>query len=441
MTALLAIDIGNTWIHVGILGIDGTIYASSSRSIPTQTLVEGWAEQDPQQWLAITVDLCQEVRAKYPTTSINAIGISGQSGVFIRGHRPALIGADRRHRDAGVRGTVLAQRLAWATQAHWEPGPLQLSTHGWLLEELGADRVIDLPGAGETGNLDPTGRAWDHTVTANGWELPDIRSAPSQVGTLNHLGANLLDVEEGIPLVLAPSGVVGLIDAFFGRSIGAGLIHLGPSTWLAAFVDTPESPLADNTVFPAFPGFSLASGLVPTPMAALDFARHTWLPNKSSREADNVLLAQGANVAASNLLMTEVATRTYGLIGLSEQTRSWQAYLAAYEHIAFQLAHHAQAIGFDPELIPLVGTVITHPIWPQLIADVFNRPVTAVRMAHAGLHACARSVAGALHWPLPAPLAGDGIRIHPGPRAKDYAVFRQAHAQLATQMGAMQWTG
>ncbi|WP_336250541.1 FGGY family carbohydrate kinase [Stomatohabitans albus] len=436
MQPVLAIDIGNAWIRVGIVGIDGTVLASAARPIRTSMPNDGWAEQDPEHWVATIVDLVQAVRRAYPTTYIHAIGVTGQSRVVLAQHQYAIVAADTRHLAIldlpSTLEPTLAQRLdaqlVWASQAHWNPGPLHLSAHGWLLAYLGAEPVIDLYAAAQSGGLDRTTLRWRSDLSQDGWELPAIKVKPSVVGYLNTLGATLLDCDEGTPLVLAPSGEAGLIDAVFGRYVGSGLIQLGARVGISVLTECDEPTHPTMTPYPAFPGFNVVEYMISNPMAGLHWARKMWMPSMSTQEADLALIQSGAHVGTSQLVMAEIAPTTFALTGMTQQTQPWQGYLAAYEYLAFQLGDAANQMGLIPDIVPLLGIPVTHPIWPQLLADVLNRPVSAIRPAVVSLYRCVDAITQAFNWPSPAPLLGDGICIYPGPRAQIYAEQRE-HAR------------
>lgn len=354
MSAILAIDITDDIVHVGILGLDGTVYAAATRRLPTVPYTTTASTTEDEAWLSTLMACCDEVRRAYPTTMITAVGIAGQAARLVQAER------------------FSAKAL---------------------------------------------------TVT------PFL--------------AELIDVEPHTPLVITPGGRAALIDALHGHRVGGGLIYLGETPWVAGLVEsTPgvELPSPEGVeAEPAFPGFKVHVAYGLHLAQALNWARQTWMGDVPAADADQQLLSNGATAVTSRLSLAPLCRGHYAVAGMTARTKAWQLYQAAYEYVAFGLLACSARIGMDADVIPIAGVPITHPIWPQLIADTFNRPVVAVHIQHAGLHGCIRAVADALGWPVPPPLPRDSIVLSPGPRHKDLAQFRSVHQQFGMQTSAIRW--
>lgn len=353
MSAILAIDITDELVHVGLLGLDGTVYSAATRQLPTLPHTVMTTSVGEAEWLGVLIACCDEVRQAYPTTAIVAVGIAGQATRLVNQER------------------FSARSLTVTTSL-----------------------------------------------------------------------ADLIDVQVGTPLVITPGGRAALIDALHGHTVGGGLIHLSPTPWIAGLVEANRTDLPSPEgveTEPAFPGFTVQVAYGHQLIKALGWARTSWLPHGSQEEADQALVREGATAVTSRLAVTALGHGTYAVAGLNERTQPWQIYQAAYEYVAFGLATFAARIGMDTDVIPITGVSITHPIWPQLIADIFNRPVVAVHTQHAGLHGCVRAVADTLGWPVPAPLRREGIVVSPGPRSKDYAVLYQVYQQFGSRVAPIRW--
>lgn len=354
MSAILAIDITDELVHVGLLGLDGTVFAAATRRLPTLPHAALTSSMGEEEWLGALIACCDEVRRAYPTTAIVAVGIAGQAARLVSEER------------------FSAKSLS---------------------------------------------------VTAS--------------------LADLIDVEVGTPLVITPGGRAALIDALHGHAVGGGLIYLGATPWIAGLVEATlgaELPTPEGVeTEPAFPGFKVHVAYGHHLVQALAWARTSWMRDAAQEEADQALVREGATAVTSRLSVAALGHGNYAVAGLNERTRPWQMYQAAYEYVAFGLATFAERIGMDTDVIPIAGVPITHPIWPQLIADIFNRPVVAVHTQHAGLHGCVRAVADTLGWPMPSPLQREGIVVSPGPRTKDFAVLRHIHQQFGGRITPIRW--
>lgn len=354
MSTIFVIDITDELVHVGLLGLDGTVFAAATRPLPGLPHAAVTSVTGEEDWLGALIACTDEARRAYPTTAIVAVGIAGQ-----------------------------AARL--------------------VSEERFSAKSL--------------------TVT------PFL--------------ADLIDVEVGTPLVITPGGRAALIDALHGHTVGGGLVYLGATPWIAGLVEATSgvdlpSPEGVETE-PAFSGFKVQVAYGHHLAQALAWANTSWMGNLPREEADIALVKEGATAVTSRLSVAAFGHGNYAVAGLTERTKPWQIYQAAYEYVAFGLATFAERIGMDTDVIPIAGVPITHPIWPQLIADVFNRPVAAVHTHHVGLHGCVRAVTDALGWPIPAPLQHGGIVLSPGPRNKDFAVLRHVYQQFGCRIAPIRW--
>ncbi|MFM7212597.1 MAG: FGGY family carbohydrate kinase, partial [Actinomycetota bacterium] len=75
--AVVGIDLGTQSVKVAAVGDDGRVLAAATRPYPVRSPHPGWAEADPAEWLAATVDAANEVVATSPEPA-QAVGLSGQ---------------------------------------------------------------------------------------------------------------------------------------------------------------------------------------------------------------------------------------------------------------------------------------------------------------------------------------------------------------------------
>ena len=103
---VLGIDLGTQSVKVAAVeatrdGRDATVVASASRPYPVDSPHPGWAQSDPQAWLAAVSDAAAEVLDRIGDSPV-ALGLSGQMhGVVLTDDtgaalRPAILWADTR---------------------------------------------------------------------------------------------------------------------------------------------------------------------------------------------------------------------------------------------------------------------------------------------------------------------------------------------------------
>jgi len=99
MRYVIGIDLGTSGTKTVLFDENGISVASATREYPLYQPYNGWAEQDPKDWVDAAIATIQEVvqNANVPADSIVALGISGQmhglvmleeEGVVLR---PAII--------------------------------------------------------------------------------------------------------------------------------------------------------------------------------------------------------------------------------------------------------------------------------------------------------------------------------------------------------------
>ena len=81
----LGIDLGTGSVKAALVADDGTVLASASRVYPVESPGPGWAETDPQAWLAATRSVVAEVAAAGGERP-SAVGFSGQQHEIGRAH-------------------------------------------------------------------------------------------------------------------------------------------------------------------------------------------------------------------------------------------------------------------------------------------------------------------------------------------------------------------
>src|SRR5258708_2919712 len=76
--AVLGIDLGTTGCKAVLVDRAGRILASATAAYPLSTPRPLWSEQDPADWWKGMVAAAREVIGKWPTETVEGVGIGGQ---------------------------------------------------------------------------------------------------------------------------------------------------------------------------------------------------------------------------------------------------------------------------------------------------------------------------------------------------------------------------
>ncbi len=125
-TYLLGIDVGTTGGKALLVGVDGTVRASSTTEYPMSTPQPLWAEQNPADWWAATVTSIQRVLGE------SGVKPSQVAGVGLTGQMHGLVLLD-------VHGEVLRPCIMWNDQR-------TAAQCAAITQEVGAENVIRLTG-------------------------------------------------------------------------------------------------------------------------------------------------------------------------------------------------------------------------------------------------------------------------------------------------------
>lgn len=102
MKYLIGIDLGTSGTKTVLFDLEGNIVASQSAEYPMSQPKNGWAEQNPDDWVSAGISTLRAVSSAVDPSDILGIGISGQmhglvmldaAGEVIR---PSIIWCDQR---------------------------------------------------------------------------------------------------------------------------------------------------------------------------------------------------------------------------------------------------------------------------------------------------------------------------------------------------------
>lgn len=482
---LLGLDLGTSSTKAILSRTDGTILAEAAKEYGILSPRQGWAEQDPGTWQKAAWESIRQALELSGASPVNivAIGLSGQMhGTVCLDHqgqvlRPAIIWADQRsaRQVEEIYRTIGKERLGG-----WTGNPLatgfMLATLSWLREnepEIAREtQTLLLPKdflryrmTGELGSepsdasstllFDPFHVNWS-------WELlkelqidpgllPSIYPSSQIAGTLGREWSKATGLLEGTPVVFGGS------DQAL-QALGNGVVQPGT---VSCTIGTGGQLLAPS-LEPAFdPQLRLhlfchaAPNLWHLEAATLSAGLSLkWLRDQMFEGYDYTQLADLASQAppgSGGLLFHPylVGERTplmdpnrrASFSGLSLHHKRSHLVRAVMEGVVLSLRQGLDLIlelGIPCEQIVASGGGTRNALWLELMADIFNRPISQTESREAaalgaallagvgvGVYSDLRSaVQQAVHW--------KDIVIQPDPQKVE--IYRKVYEHYIAEL-------
>jgi xylulokinase len=488
---LLGIDLGTSSVKVVAVDQDGPVVARAAHPYPIETPRPGFAEQDPDSWWRATCACVREVlRVVDGGGHTAAVGLAGQMHALVplgsdgAPVRPAIIWPDTRADDecALIAVALGAERLYALTGVPPTTGMLGPSLL-WMRrhepELFARIRQVLLPKDYVRSRL--TGEVATDRSDASGTLLFDIRQGTWSAEILNALGIE----RTMLPPVLAahalagevtqrasddsglPVGtpvVVGAGDQMAGAlAIGVSAPGLGASVIGSGgqLITTVSEPVVDpeqrvQTFCHAVPDAWLLMGAVLSAGLSFDWIKGV-LSNRDEAVASSheTLLAEAATVppGADGLLFLpllngirtpDVDPHARGsFVGLRLSHSRAHLVRAVLEGVAYAMREALTAfddLGVDVTSLVGSGGGARHPLWRQIQADVYGRPLSIVSEEdHSGYGAALLAGIGAgryesvddarlRHLPITGTVAPDPSNREPYDRL--YGLYRTLYPAL-----------
>ncbi len=353
MDIVLACDLGTsscklTAVDIASKNGAGRIVGVASHLYPTRHGADGWAEQDPADWLHGFAAAVHELAEAGALREIRALAFTGQMSAALpvdasgQALHPALIWSDQRatvETDAaaariapgafyGLTGNTLnatytGPKLAWLARHRpevWAATATFLQPKDWLIAQLTGVLAMDHSDASCTGLYELASGTWSpHLCDLFGLPLtlaPPLAEAASVIGTLDATMARRLGLPGGLPVVLGGGdGPTSALGTGIGR--GEAYLSIGTSAWVSFLND---APVIDETrrIFSfrhVLPGVYAVTGSTQNAGSAL-----AWLGS---------LLAAGDIGAEVRTALATVAPGAGGLLVLpylqGERTPVWDS--------------------------------------------------------------------------------------------------------------------
>jgi xylulokinase len=488
---LIGIDVGTGGTRVLLVDAAGKVIGSTVQDhAPFQSPHTGWAEQDPEDWWRAAAHAIPALLQATSTSpdEIAAVGLSGQmhGAVLLdaadRVLRPALIWCDQRTAADAARLTeqlgaarlieltsnpaltnFTLTKLLWVRThepAIWQKFRSFLLPKDYVRFRLTGEKAMDVADASGTLLLDVAHRRWStemlSAVEMRESILPGLHECHEIAGAVTAEAAALTGLRAGTPVV------AGAGDQAAG-ALGMGIVRPGDvsatiGTSGVVFAAT-NRPFLDpqgrlHTFCHAVPGRWHIMGVTQAAGLSLRWFRDTFA-GTSDEDAYTRLADSAASVppGAEGLLWAPylMGERTPhldpeargALVGLTASHRSPHIVRAFMEGVAFSLKDTLSIfaeLGVPVGAIRLGGGGARSPLWRQIQADVYARPVEIVVAEEGAAYGAALLAGiGTGLWPS-ADAACDAViqvadRIAPNPadstKLQDfYALYRSLYPSL-----------
>ena len=433
MALVLALDLGSTQLKCSLIDHDGRLVASASQGYETYAPCAGHLEQDPDDWRNAMRIVLSNVLARVDGRRICAIGFSGHmSGTVLLGgngdvlSRCIMLSDSRSDGQCGTIDRVAGKRiraitgnpvinaftlpkLLWIKENHpdvWSRTRHVLSPKDYLRFLLTGVVSTEYTDAFNTLALDKDTRDWDDDVLASvgldRLKFPKVLSPFDIVGQTGRRAHDEFALPEGIPVA---SGVADMAAAAVGTNLfaeGSSALTLGTcATFLALVPAIGDEGFGQVTYhlhalkdrFYAL-GSHFNGGLavnwitrILNERGELDFHMMDDLAHEA------VQVPPGSNglltipfLAGSGSPYFSSSDRMV-LLGASASTGRAELFRSMLEGISMNLY----------QTLELYDRMLSHPVahvllggggvriegWPQMIADVFQRPIRTVQNADA----------------------------------------------------------
>jgi xylulokinase len=421
-TFLVGIDLGTSGVKALVLDPEHGVLGTASTEYAIQTPHPGWAEQDPEVWFQASIEVIRRVivQSGISPDEIAAIGFSGQMHGTVcldaRGKdlRPAIIWPDQRSRQQVER---VRREIGLEKLGEWTGNPLatgfMLSSWLWLQEHEAetarATQHLLLPkdylryrftgrlgsepsDASSTSLFDPKSGGWSAPLleffAIDPQLLPEINPSAQVAGRLANDVAEAAGLHPEIPVAFGGSdqSCQALGNGVVAPGVVSCTIGTGGQLFAPLLSPTYDPQLRLHLFCHAIPdrwhflAATLSAGL------SLKWLRDSILAGYSYQELADLAAAVPPGSEGLFFLPYLVGERTphmdprarAAFIGLSLRHQRAHLVRAVMEGAVFSLRQGLDlmlALDVPVESIVASGGASSHPLWLQLQADIFNRPI------------------------------------------------------------------
>lgn len=419
---VIGLDIGTTSTMAIAARLPGDVLAVASRPVTLSSPHAGWAEEDPEQWWANSIDVLREVTSALPASDIAGICVTGMlpavvlldaEGALLR---PSIQQSDgrcatevddlRREVDEaaflqrtgnGINQQLVAAKLRWI--ARHEPAVFAriatvFGSYDYINWRLTGTRAVEQNWALEAGFTDlVSGTIADDLVTLAGIPreaVPPRMVSHEQMGTVSAEAAVATGLPPGLP-------VFGGAADHIVSALGAGIAQAGDV--LLKFGGAGDIVVATDRALPdarlyldyhLVPGLLAPNGCMASSGSALNWLGGLIGQSTEGERPHGALDALAADVPAGSegliCLPYFLGEKTPihdplargSFVGLSLSHGRGHIWRALLEAVAFGFRHHVDVldeIGHAPRRFMASDGGTNSRIWMQIMADVLGEPV------------------------------------------------------------------
>ena len=455
MAYLIGIDVGTSSTKAILIEQDGRVVKTVAPEYEFQTPKPLWAESDPADWWAATIDAIKALLEDIDASQVAGLGLTGQMHGLVcldkAGEvlRPCIMWNDQRTAAQCLEMTTrigeddvisitgnpilpgfTAPKIRWVEEN--EPEVFEridkvLLPKDYIRYKLSGEFFTDVSDASGTSLLDVQQRRWARYILnefkwPESW-LPEVTESPVASTRLSASAASLTGLRDGLPIIAGGGDQAA-------QAVGCGIVREGVisatlGTSGVVFAHSDEYRVEPKGRLHAFchavPGKWHLMGVMLSAGGA-----YQWYRNQLCKDAVSSEKETGTD--AYELLNEEAAKAPPGCEGLlflpylsGERTpypepnargsfvglslRHTRAHMtrSVLEGVSFGLNDSLElmrSMGIAPENIVLSGGGANSPLWRQMLADVFDTNCSMVNATEGAAYGAAL-------------LAGVGAGVYP----------------------------
>jgi xylulokinase len=412
---VLTIDVGTSALKAVLYSAQGGVLASATERYGYEVPQPGWAEANPEDWwIALTGALARLGAGGVDLKQVEVIGLTGQMHTAVlldetgQPLKPTMLWLDRRAvaetaelkvqldlPPAQLNSTYTLPKLLWL--ARHQPEVLArtqtiLWPKDYLRYRLTGQLLTDVTEASGAAIFEESQQNWAvdrlRLVNLDPAVLPPIRPAGAETGPLLPDVAATFGLSPQVKVIVGAGDVIALLGGA-PPQLGRLTCSLGSSAMISSLMPDEQiiqDPQQRLYVYPHLP-YRLLNGVLSTSGASLTWARQALYGEETAW--DSILAAANAvPPGAEGLFFLPFLTGERcpywndalrgGLYGLTFAHQRPQIIRAVMEGVAYSLRHLldiAEELGVSIDEIALAGGGATVLGWPQIIADVCQRPL------------------------------------------------------------------
>lgn len=410
---ILGIDLGSGSLKAGLTDLEGRLLGRSQAAYPTQAPKPGWAQQDPNDWIAALETAVPDLLEKTGVAPerILCIGLCGAAHIPVlldgrdRPTCPSILWSDCRsageveYLEAALGGLIMKKTwnkvgCAWTLpQLVWlrnnAPEALDhattfLTSKDYIAYWLTGEKACDVGSATATMMFDPKKGSWVEELIKetglSGRIFPEVRESRHLVGKTTSRAARI-GLASGIPVVLGCLDSVAEMIAVGGRSEYDCALRLGTAGGVLVLRRGGRYvPGLYNYPFP-YDDLSILQAGTSCCGRSLEWIRTVFSARDSELSGSDSFRPGAEGLIFHPFLQGERAPYFNpdlrgSFIGLTTNHRREHLVQAVLEGVGFSLLDCLNSIsntGLPPKRIKVVGGGARIPVWMSILSNILDR--------------------------------------------------------------------